>query len=37
LAKSDLTKSDFEKESEKFIKEDKDPKLAVKDIAEAIQ
>jgi len=37
LAKAELTKSDFEKEAENFIKEDKDPKLAVKDIAEAIQ
>ncbi len=37
LAKAELTKEDFEVKAKEFIKEDKDPKLAVKDVEEAIQ
>jgi uncharacterized protein len=37
LAKVELTQKEFEDKAKEFIKDDKDPKLAVKDIAEAIQ
>jgi len=37
LKQAKLSKEDFEKEAEKFIKDDKDPKKSVKDVAEAIQ
>lgn len=37
LAKAELTKEEFETKANEFIKEDQDPKLAVKDTTEAIQ
>ena len=37
LREAKLTKEEFEKEAEKFVKEDPDPKKSVKDVAEAIQ
>jgi len=37
LAKAELTKEEFQKKAEEFIKKDKDPKKAVKDLEEAIQ
>jgi len=37
LAKAELTKEDFAKKAEEFIKTDKDPKKSVKDVTEAIQ
>jgi len=37
LRKSELTIEAFEKEAEKFIKTDRDPKKSVKDVVEAIQ
>ena len=37
LAKAELTKEEFDEKAKEFIKEDKDPKLSVKDVSEAIQ
>jgi hypothetical protein len=37
LAEAELTKEDFDAKAKEFIKEDEDPKLAVKDIQEAVQ
>jgi len=37
LSKANLTKEEFDIEAAKFIKEDKDPKKSVKDVAEAVQ